>query len=105
MATPERVILRVEGEYVLATGPSLHSDRRARLFFSSILGAEPTPEGWRCPRRHHAVSDLIIRINSYLEAKGWRVERVGVVDDEVQRARSEERRVGEESRSRWSPYH
>lgn len=85
MDTPEQVTLRVEGDYILASGSGLH-DRRARLFFSSVLGAEPTPEGWRCPRRHLPVSDLIIRINSYLEAKGWRVERLGVVDDEVQRA-------------------
>ena len=28
-----------------------------------------------------------------------------VFDDEMKKARSEERRVGKECRSRWSPYH
>ncbi len=83
---PESVTLRAQGDHVLATGPDLHVDRRARLFFSSVLGADATPEGWRCPRRSLSLADLIVRINTYLETKGWRVERVGTVDDEVQRA-------------------
>lgn len=86
MAAPEPVILRVEGDHLLAIGPSLHDDRRARLFFSSVLGAERTAEGWRCPRRHLSIAEVVIRVNSYLESKGWRVERHGIVDDEVQRA-------------------
>ena len=31
--------------------------------------------------------------------------KVGSADDPVGRSRSEERRVGKECRSRWSPYH
>lgn len=94
---PESVTLRAEGDHVLATGPDLHVDRRARLFFSSVLGAEAVPEGWRCPRRGSSLADLIVRINNYLETKGWHVERVGVVDDEVQRA-IERRRSFERAR-------
>jgi hypothetical protein len=85
MGAPEQVTLRVEGDHVLATGSTLLQDRRARLFFASILGAERTADGWRCPRRQLPISDLVIRINTYLETKGWQVERVGAVDDEVQR--------------------
>jgi len=86
MDAPGQVTLQTEGDHVLAMGPDLHQDRRARLFFSSILGAEAILGGWRCPRRQLPISDLVIRINSYLEAKGWRVDRVGAVDDEIQRA-------------------
>src|SRR3712207_9524150 len=41
------------------------------------------------------------------QGRPWRpAVRDGVVDDEVRAAvRSEERRVGKECRSRWSPYH
>ena len=39
-----------------------------------------------------AVIGATVRKDGYLEGNGWRV-------------RSEERRVGKECRSRWSPYH
>ncbi len=86
MTAPEQATLRVEGDHVFVTGSNLLQDRRARLFFSSVLGAQPVAEGWRCPRRQLPISALVIRINTFLEAKGWRVERLGAADDEVQRA-------------------
>ena len=36
---------------------------------------------------------------------GQIVNIVGFVDRSISKARSEERRVGKECRSRWSPYH
>ena len=39
------------------------------------------------------------------EGSGEAEESGGGVDDASQKARSEERRVGKECRSRWSPYH
>ena len=33
------------------------------------------------------------------------IEKAGLATDELNQLRSEERRVGKECRSRWSPYH
>src|SRR3712207_7716325 len=41
-----------------------------------------------------------------VESDGWRSPVAKFLSqDEMRRARSEERRVGKECRSRWSPYH
>src|SRR2546430_3809699 len=40
-----------------------------------------------------------------LDEAGWYVWVLGLGDTERIRRRSEERRVGKECRSRWSPYH
>ena len=32
-------------------------------------------------------------------------EKFGITQEEIEQTRSEERRVGKECRSRWSPYH
>src|SRR2546427_6411091 len=46
-------------------------------------------------QRETRVADAIIRIEAHTEARQHRTEN----------PRSEERRVGKECRSRWSPYH
>jgi SNF2 family DNA or RNA helicase len=79
------VELKVEGEAVIVSGDGLASDRSIRLFFSSVLGATRSDSGWICPRRRYAISELIVRINNFLESRGFRVERLGIVDDAVQR--------------------
>ena len=45
------------------------------------------------------ISDTDVMVN-FPECKGWS----GLVS-EIEKVRSEERRVGKECRSRWSPYH
>jgi hypothetical protein len=79
------VELKVEGDAVVVSSPELANDRSIRLFFSSVLGGTRTDSGWICPRRRFSISDLIVRINNFLESRGFRVERLGVVDDAVQR--------------------
>lgn len=79
------VRLTARDDAVLIASPSLKTDRSARLFFNAVLGATPTPDGWRCPRRNLAIADLVVRINNFLEAKGWTVERDGIADEAVQR--------------------
>ena len=45
-------------------------------------------------------------IQTALEENGYTVDAVSTTGDAIERlARSEERRVGKECRSRWSPYH
>ena len=89
------VTVSVDGDDVVVTGRDLLGDRAARMYFLSILGAQATSDGWRCPRRRIALNTLIVRINTFLEAKGWSVTRVGIADDaverDIQRKRSFER--------------
>ena len=45
---------------------------------------------------------IIFLYNAALKEVGTKLE---ILNDEFQHVRSEERRVGKECRSRWSPYH
>ena len=67
------------------TQPSLLTNRAARMFFVSIVGATRKDDGWICPRRRQPLGEVAVRINTFLENKGWSVERIGIVDDAVQR--------------------
>ena len=55
--------------------------------------------------------DIIQKIKEELQVEKWQVEAAVKLIDEgntipfISRYRSEERRVGKECRSRWSPYH
>src|SRR2546430_13411535 len=61
------------------------------------------------------LSDLIeaaiaASVRSYTESRDYQcqlqeAEHIGFVTHELRNPRSEERRVGKECRSRWSPYH
>ena len=57
---------------------------------------------------HKELFDKIAEINKYIEYRVRRdfysLEKKHYVDN-LQNKRSEERRVGKECRSRWSPYH
>lgn len=80
-----RASIAVTGDNVVVTGgEDLHS-RQARLFFRSVLGAEPAADGWRCPRRSRPIAELVVRVNAFLEGQGWRVDRQGIADHEVER--------------------
>lgn len=79
------VVISIAGDEVLVTQPDLRTDRSARLMFGSILGALPTQDGWRCPRRSNSINTLVVRINTFLETKGWSVRREGIADEAVQR--------------------
>ncbi len=85
MESKSVVELKAEGETVIVSGNELASDRSLRLFFASVLGARRTEAGWMCPRRRLSTAELIVRINNFLEGKGFRVSRVGVADAAVQR--------------------
>jgi hypothetical protein len=80
------VDIKVDGDDVVAHGPALLTDRAARLFFLGSLGAAEVDNGWRCPRRRAPVSNLVVRINNFLESKGWTVSREGIADEAVARA-------------------
>lgn len=91
MANASEVTVTVDGEEVVVFSDSLRADRVARLFFGGVLGARPINDGWRCPRRKQTISSLVVRINSFLESKGWTVTRVGIADEAVQRELERER--------------
>ena len=48
---------------------------------------------------------IIDELEKKVQGKGVRIVFTEGWDPRVQKARSEERRVGKECRSRWSPYH
>ncbi len=85
------VVLTVDGDDVMVRAPLARTDRLARMFFRTIMGAMPTDEGWRCPRRRTSLAFTILRINTFLEAKGWTVSRVGIVDETVKKAEERQR--------------
>jgi SNF2 family DNA or RNA helicase len=77
--------IEAQGDAVNVTGGTALQDRVARLFFVSILGAAPIENGWHCPRRSVPLANLVVRINTYLETRGWNVQRLGIADEAVQR--------------------
>jgi SNF2 family DNA or RNA helicase len=79
------VKLEIVGDSVVVTGAEIHRDRTARLFFTSIIGATKLEAGWHCPRRSLSLPTLVVRINTFLEAKGYIVNRVGIADLEVKK--------------------
>lgn len=82
----DAVELEIQGNDVVVRGASLARDRIARLFFLGSLGAREIENGWCCPRRQGSVSNLVVRINTFLETKGWRVARRGVAEEAVDQA-------------------
>lgn len=85
MTEQEPVVMSAADDAVIVTHASLITNRAARMFFASILGATRKDDGWICPRRRRPLGELVVRINTFLESKGWIVERVGIVDEAVQR--------------------
>jgi hypothetical protein len=80
-----RADLAVDGDSVIVCGPGIE-DRRARLFFRGVVGAELVGDCWRCPRRRTALADHVVRINNFLERSGYVVDRSGVANTAVERA-------------------
>ena len=95
---PGITVIGVEDDVVVVTGPDHLHSRPARLFFRSVLGAQPAEGGWRCPRRNQALPTLVVRINRFLEGQGWSVRRDGIADREVERE-LERRRSFERART------
>ena len=82
----ERVVaLDLEGHDLIVTAPQLAADRRARLFFRSILGGEPVEGGWRCQRRRLSIQVLILRVYDWLQQHGYEVQHQGIVEQTVER--------------------
>src|SRR5258707_15190894 len=54
---------------------------------------------------HREKPDIILMDLSLPELDGWSAARQIKADPDLRNIRSEERRVGKECRSRWSPYH
>ena len=65
------------------------------------------PGGFVSAAIHSSVSGKVAKIDSIIDASGYPKPAIfiDVEGDEWEESRSEERRVGKECRSRWSPYH
>ncbi|MBI2502519.1 MAG: DEAD/DEAH box helicase [Candidatus Latescibacteria bacterium] len=91
MTNDDRVAtISLEGDNLIVTAQSFAVDRRARLFFRSVLGGEGVEGGWSCHRRRLSVPVLILRVYDWLQQNGYEVERHGIAEQTI--ARELERR-------------
>ena len=99
--------IEVEDNEVVVTGASdLHS-RHGRRFFQAVLGGRPFDDGWRVPRRGARIQDLVVRVNSFLEAEGFDISRGEIAAKGVELALERRRsldRAGAEAKS-WKAGH
>src|SRR2546430_6117937 len=70
---------------------------------SSDLSGAPGPRYWQ-QRADYTLEATLDTTTNILRGKG-RIYYVNRSPDALEYVRSEERRVGKECRSRWSPYH
>lgn len=103
MNVPDEVEISIEGDEVVVIHPDLLKDRSAKIMFGSILGGISTSDGWRCHRRKTPIEQLVVRINGFLEERGWKTRRVGNADNAVLRAR-EQRQSFERTYERASQF-
>lgn len=83
MAEPKEVSLEFVDDGVFVHGTALAGDRRARLFFRSILGGTSRDGGYLCPRRRLSNSALVLKIYDWLLANGYEAEGAGDVKSMV----------------------
>ncbi|MFJ6445542.1 SNF2-related protein [Streptomyces hydrogenans] len=83
MTERKSVSLEFVDDAVLVRGAALAVDRRARLFFRSILGASAHDGGYLCPRRRLSNSALVLKIYDWLLANGYEAEGAGEVETTV----------------------
>src|SRR5256885_15007234 len=98
-----RVLFRSAGfDWLLIDGEHSPNDTRTLLAQLQAIAAYPDSHAIaRVPMGHGEVGEMLIK--QYLDI-GVQTLLVPMVDT-AEQARSEERRVGKECRSRWSPYH
>lgn len=80
------------GEALCVTSPVLATDRRARLFFRTTLGAAHIEEGWSCPQRDRGVSAITLLVYDWLTARGYAVDVASDTATSIQIDRELERR-------------
>jgi SNF2 family DNA or RNA helicase len=89
------VQIRIERDSLIIQGDEIAADRRARLFFDSVLVAESIPGGWQCPRRREPIDSLLLVVDRWLRRNGWTAEVSGdaysILEREAERQRSFER--------------
>jgi len=78
-------------------------------FLKNVSAKAPTPGGGAvvgvCAATSAALACMVTRYSQGRRSAAEHEETYAQMLDEFERARSEERRVGKECRSRWSPYH
>src|ERR1035441_1360490 len=89
------VRVRIEHDGLIVQGDEIAADRRARLFFGTILVADPLPNGWHCPKRREPIDSLLLVVDRWLRRNGWTSKASGdansVLEREAERLRSFER--------------
>ena len=78
------VELRLDGRDLLLEGPAELHDRRSRRFFSTILGGDMTTDGWRISARNQPMAQLVLRVDSYINQRGWTPDRDDLVARDIE---------------------
>ena len=102
-----RAHVEVEDNDVVVTGTSELHSRHGRRFFQAVLGGRSFDDGWRVLRRGARIQDLVVRINSFLQAEGFNISRSELAAKSVKLALERRRsleRAGSEARS-WKAGH
>lgn len=88
----ERIVITADESGIFVASLQLVTDRRARLFFRSVIGGRAVAGGWYCPRRRLSTATLGLRIYDWLQQYGYEVELQGIleqtVSQELERRRS-----------------
>ena len=80
--------------------------RTAPTLYRGVLAVTRQDDGWYALGGKDRPVDWLVEMNRFpQEALFDRQASVGALGIELMAPRSEERRVGKECRSRWSPYH
>lgn len=89
---PDTCEVRIEGNsVVVSAAPKLLDDRRARLFFASMLGGTAREDGWTIPARTRSLDDLTVAITKWLTKSGRSSVLVGVAEESVRRDETRQR--------------
>ncbi len=78
------VDLRLDGRDLLLVGPAELHDRRSRRFFRTILGGEITTDGWRISARNQPTAQLVLRVDRYINQRGWTPNRDDLVARDIE---------------------
>jgi SNF2 family DNA or RNA helicase len=70
---------------VIVSGAALMANRRAPLFFASLLGGQRIEDAWRVPRRQRALDDIVIQVHTWLVRQGYQPALEGFADETMRR--------------------
>lgn len=83
-----RVVMSVQGRdvHVDIADEATRHDRQARRFFGTVMGGARTSTGWRIPLRAERLEEVVLRLDGYVQERGWEADRDAIANRELERA-------------------